>query len=338
MIIIDGSQGEGGGQVLRTSLALSMITGQPFKIKDIRAGRSKPGLLRQHLTCVQAAVAVSDAAVTGAEMGSNELTFIPEKIKNGNFGFSVGTAGSTMLVLQTVLPALLTADGPSMITLEGGTHNPFAPPFNFLEKAFIPLINRMGPRIEINLVRYGFYPAGGGKVEIKIDPAEALSTLEIIKRGEIFSKRGEALYSNLSQDIGKRELETIQKQLLLESSELNLIKVTNSPGPGNLVSISIESEHVTEVFSGFGERGVSAERVASKACQEAANYLDSNAAIGTCLADQLLIPMALAGKGSFSTTQPSMHTLTNKEVIQKFLDIPIELDQESESFWKVEIG
>lgn len=163
LITIDGSIGEGGGQILRTALGLSMVTGQAFRIEKIRAGREKPGLLRQHLTAVNAAVAISGASVEGNVIGSRELLFLPGSTAAREYAFSIGSAGSMTLVLQTVLPALLTADAPSKLTLEGGTHNPFAPPIDFLEKAFLPLVGRMGPRVSVSLERAGFYPAGAGE-------------------------------------------------------------------------------------------------------------------------------------------------------------------------------
>src|SRR5437867_958993 len=164
MLLIDGSQGEGGGQILRTALGLSLVTGTPIRIEKIRAGRAKPGLLRQHLTAVNAATAIGAVDVEGATLGSQELTFRPGTVKPGEYRFAVGTAGSTGLVLQTVLPPLLTAPGPSTLTLEGGTHNPTAPPFDFLARAFLPLISRMGPSATARLERPGFYPAGGGQM------------------------------------------------------------------------------------------------------------------------------------------------------------------------------
>lgn len=163
LIVIDGSEGEGGGQVLRTSLALSLITGKPFRIENLRAKRDKPGLLRQHLTAVHAAVQVGDAAVEGASLGSTALTFVPRALRAGDYSFAIGTAGSTMLVLQTVLLPLVLAGGSSTLELEGGTHNPSSPPFDFVERAFLPLLRRMGAEIEIELVRPGFHPAGGGR-------------------------------------------------------------------------------------------------------------------------------------------------------------------------------
>src|SRR5688572_16449750 len=184
LITIDGSMGEGGGQVLRTSLALSLVTGKPFRIEKIRAGREKPGLLRQHLTAVNAAAAVGGAHVEGAALGSRELDFRPGPAKPGEYRFAVGTAGSATLVLQAVLPALLTARGASTLVLEGGTHNPFAPPFDFLDKAFLPLLRRMGARVEVALERPGFYPAGGGRFQVRVEPVERLERLDLPSRGD----------------------------------------------------------------------------------------------------------------------------------------------------------
>src|ERR1700722_15265155 len=161
MIEIDGSFGEGGGQVLRTALSLSLVTGQPFRIDNIRAGREKPGLLRQHLTAVLAAAEIGGATVEGATLGSTALTFSPGKVKPGEYRFAVGTAGSGTLVFQTILPALMLASAPSRITIEGGTHNHAAPPFDFLARTFVPLVERMGPKIRLQFERYGFYTAGG---------------------------------------------------------------------------------------------------------------------------------------------------------------------------------
>src|SRR5262245_17125561 len=174
MIIIDGSSGEGGGQILRTALALSLVTGTPFRIQKIRAGRPKPGLLRQHLTAVQAAVEVGSASASGAELGSQELSFWPGKVRAGAYRFAIGPAGSACLVVQTVLPPLLLAGGPSSLVVEGGTHNPFAPPWDFLARAFFPLLQRMGARVSTTLERHGFFPAGGGRLRVEIEPGPAL--------------------------------------------------------------------------------------------------------------------------------------------------------------------
>src|SRR5436305_3346353 len=185
MLTIDGSEGEGGGQILRTSLALSLVTGQPFRMERIRAKRQKPGLLKQHLTAVEAAKTVGCAEVEGAALSSQTLEFRPGPVTPGNYRFAVGTAGSATLVLQTLLPALLTAAGHSTPTLEGGTHNPMAPPFDFLQKSFMPLIHRMGPSVELKLRRPGFYPAGGGQFHARIEPVKKLSRLDLFDRGSV---------------------------------------------------------------------------------------------------------------------------------------------------------
>src|SRR5215470_13994646 len=167
-IRIDGSFGEGGGQILRSSLSLSLVTGKPFRIENIRANREKPGLLRQHLTAVPAAAEVGAAEVEGASLGSKALSFVPGKVRAGEFRFAIGTAGSGTLGHQTILPALITAVGPSRIDIEGGTHNPAAPPFDFLERSFIPLIERMGPKVKFELQRFVFYPGGGGRMVLEV--------------------------------------------------------------------------------------------------------------------------------------------------------------------------
>ncbi len=191
VIEIDGSFGEGGGQILRTSMALSLVTGKPFHINNIWEGRRKPGLLHQHLTAVNAAATISRAELQGNDIGSQELYFAPNKVKFGQYYFAVGTAGSCTLVLLTVLSALTTADAGSELILEGGTHNPYAPPFDFLDKAFLPILNRMGPRISTKLERPGFYPAGGGKFVALIEPAKKLSQIDLLDRGHIKkNKRG----------------------------------------------------------------------------------------------------------------------------------------------------
>lgn len=337
MILIDGSYGEGGGQILRTSLALSLVTGKPFRIERLRAGRKTPGLLRQHLTAVKAATEIGRAEVTGASVGSCELTFAPKAVVPGEYAFAIGTAGSTSLVLQTVLPALLSASAPSVLTLEGGTHNPFAPPFDFMEKAFLPLLSRMGPQIKAELECPGFYPAGGGRARFTINPANSLAPLDLRERGEIRARRAKALVANLPPSIAERELAVIGQMLSWNNEWLQPEVVHNSCSPGNVVSILIESEHLTEVFTGFGERGIMAEAVADKVVREARRYLASEAAVGEYLADQLLIPMALAGGGAFTTCRLSRHALTNIEIIHQFLDVKISTAAIANRLWLVEI-
>lgn len=323
MITIDGSQGEGGGQILRTALGLSLVTGKNFTINNIRAGRRKPGLLNQHLTGVKAALQISGGKAEGAELGSQKLVFSPGNIKGGSYTFSVGTAGSTMLVFQAVLPGLLVADEPTVLTLEGGTHNPFAPPFTFLEKSFLPLLEKMGVKVTMELQRCGFYPAGGGKVIITVHPVRELKKIDLTERGEIKHIGTSALVtSKLPLHIARREVEVLQKKLHLDQSACTCLQV-DSNGPGNVVLVSVESDHLTAVFTGFGEKKVRAEKVADLVAEKVKRYLKNLAPVGYYLADQLLIPFSLAGGGKFKTSTPTEHTMTNIKTIKQFLDIEI---------------
>ncbi|MDQ1613353.1 MAG: 3-terminal phosphate cyclase [Pyrinomonadaceae bacterium] len=342
MITIDGSQGEGGGQIIRTSLALSLITGKPFRVYNVRARREKPGLARQHLTAVRAAATIGGAQVEGASVGATAFTFHPGRVTPGDYAFPIGTAGSTMLVLQTILPPLMIADAPSTLTFEGGTHNVHAPPYEFIVKTFLPLITRMGARVTAELKRYGFYPPGGGRVNVRVEPAAggALMPLEILTRAEIRARRARALVVKLPPTIGERELGVVAERLgwgALRGDELRVETSENAASPGNVLTLEIESEHLTEVFTGIGERGVRAETVAERAAEEARAYLATDAPVGEHLADQLLIPLSLAGGGSYTTGQPSLHTTTNIEIIKMFLDVRITTTPTGDGVWKIEI-
>jgi RNA 3'-terminal phosphate cyclase (ATP) len=321
MIHLDGSAGEGGGQILRSSLSLSLVTGQPFRIDNIRAKRERSGLLRQHLTAVLAAVEIGGAEAQGASLGSKELSFHPGKIRSGTHCFKVGTAGSATLVFQTILPALMTASGPSHITIEGGTHNQQAPPFDYLQKTFLPVVNRMGPRVEVHLERYGFYPAGGGCFSATIDPCEKFLPIELIDRGDTQGRSITAIVANLPRKIAKREIDTAIRLLNWDESCAEIIETQNSTGPGNIVQISLASSAITEMFSGFGRLAASAEFVASEAVRSARKYLASRAAASEHLADQLLLPFALAGGGVFSAERLNSHSRTNMQVISSFLPV-----------------
>ncbi len=337
MITIDGSYGEGGGQILRTALALSLVTGQPFRIENIRAGRKRSGLMRQHLTAVNAAAEIGRAQVSGNAIGSKRFTFEPKAVQPGRYHYAIGTAGSCTLVLQAVLPALLVADGPSEILLEGGTHNPFAPPFDFLTGAFLPLINRMGPQVAATLERPGFFPAGGGRMRVSVSPAAQLKPLILMDRGQIKHKSARAVVSNLSINIARRELKVVADKLGWEPASLHAVAVEKALGPGNVMTLEIESNALTEVFTGFGERGVSAERVAGRVVKEARDYTDLKVAVGGHLADQLLVPLAIAGGGKFSTMPPSRHTTTNVEIIKQFMNIKCDINADDCGRWQIEL-
>jgi len=318
MIEIDGSEGEGGGQILRSSLSLSVCTQQPFRITNIRANRERPGLMRQHLTAVRAAAEICAADVEGAELGSRAFTFRPGRVAAGDYSFDIGTAGSCTLVFQTVLPALLSARGASRVRITGGTHNRGSPPFDFLSRSFIPVLRGMGAKVELDLASHGFYPRGGGEIRARILPAQRLGALNLVERGASLRSYAEAYVAALPLHVGQRELEVIGRALALPREQLFLRGLSNDMGPGNAVTITLEHEHVTEVLTGFGEKGVRAEDVAGQAAAEARAYLSASAPVGEHLADQLLLPMALGEGGCFVTARATSHMHSNVIVIERF--------------------
>jgi RNA 3'-terminal phosphate cyclase (ATP) len=337
MFTIDGSYNEGGGQILRTALTLSVATRTPFRIEKIRAERKRPGLLRQHLTAVLAAAQVGDAEVRGAEVNSAELTFVPKDVVPGDYKFSIGSAGSTTLVLQTVLPLLMRASKPSTLLLEGGTHNSAAPPYEFLERVYVPLLNRMGACVNTKLIRAGFFPAGGGRIDVKIQPPAEFHPLDLSSRGEVCRRAARAVIANLPRHIAERELAVVEKKLAWERDWLK-VEEASAHGPGNVLFIEIESDHVTEVFTSFGERGLRAEAVAERAVTEVRRYLAAGVAAGEHLADQLLLPLALTNGGVFTTLPLSRHARTNIETIGKFLSTKIRVSNDTNRLCQVEVA
>ncbi|BCU76478.1 RNA 3'-terminal phosphate cyclase [Luteolibacter sp. LG18] len=316
-IQLDGS--EGGGQMLRTALSLAMITGQPFRMTNIRGKRPRPGLMRQHLTCVRAAMEVSDGTADGAEPGSTELVFRAGKVRPGSYQFAIGTAGSTGLLFQTLLPALWHADGESTLVLEGGTHNPLAPPFEFLDRVFLPAVRRLGVEASLTLDQTGFAPAGGGRISAVVRPCGSLAKLELHELGTPLERSLTVVSRRLPARIPQRMLESARA--VLEWDEHCLDTREDGPGMGICLLVEQRFEHGSELCSSFGEIGVLAEKIGHRAARAMQNFLGSRAAVGTHLADQLLIPMALAGGGSFTTMKPDDHVRTNIAVIERFLPV-----------------
>ncbi|MBK6726410.1 MAG: RNA 3'-terminal phosphate cyclase [Xanthomonadales bacterium] len=317
MLTIDGSQGEGGGQILRTALSLSILEQRPIRIERIRAGRAKPGLMRQHLTCVKAAAVISAADVRGAEPGSTTLEFVPHALVGGAQHFAIGTAGSAMLVLQTVLPALLHADAPSRITIEGGTHNMLAPSASFIDRCFLPILRRMGAEVELAVERVGLYPAGGGRIVATIRPSR-LQPITLEARGERRGIGAEALVAAVPEHVALREITRIADRFKLRREQISHQNLGTRTGPGNVLSVWAEFEHICELVTSYGERGVSAETVADRAADALQAWLESDAVVGEHLADQLLLPMQMAGGGTFLCGQPSTHLRSNAELINRF--------------------
>lgn len=335
-IKIDASLGEGGGQILRTALALSIITRQSVQLDHIRAKRSKPGLMRQHLTCVRAAQAISDAEVTGDSLGSTSLCFSPRTIKSGDYHFAIGTAGSCALVLQTILWPLLFADQESTITIEGGTHVPMSPSFEFLEFSFLPALQRMGVQANIDLLKHGFYPGGGGQLRAKIAPWITRSALALKQRGERISQHGLCLIANLDQSVADKQLSEVRRYLNWSAEDVIHQGLRNSHGVGNALILSAQHSDHTEIVSAYGDKSKSSEFVAQQACTEMKHYLGSGAAVGEHLADQLLIPLALAG-GVLTTNVMSTHFKTNCAIIQQFLDVQFEIGELSTHRFEVQV-
>ncbi|MBW2164164.1 MAG: RNA 3'-phosphate cyclase [Deltaproteobacteria bacterium] len=321
MIIIDGSYGEGGGQILRSSLALSMITGQAIEIRNIRAGRPKPGLRPQHLTCVKAAASVCGARPEGAEPGSQRLIFIPGRVRPGHYSFAIGTAGSVMLVFQTVLLPLALSHSASEVTLVGGTHVPWSPCFHYIDRVFRPAVSAMGLSFEMELEKWGYYPKGGGIVRTRILPSKELSAFKpaFQREGEIRAKAISAT-ARLPDHVRKRQ--SAQAKSVLEDRGIK-VKIEEIEGsatcPGSLLFCWISGRGRYGGFTGLGAKGKPAEKVADEAVSGLLAFLDNSAACDKYLSDQMLLPAVLAGGEShWSTNSISNHLRTNVWVTECF--------------------
>jgi len=342
MLTIDGSYGEGGGQVLRTSLTLSAVTDQPVHIVNIRAGRRKPGLRPQHLTGVRAVARVCDAEVEGAKLDSQKLTFAPRSApQTGTYTFDVaqaakgGSAGAMSLIFQTVLLPLAlqsrrtgtVTEGTSHLALRGGTHVAWSPPFDYLKRVYLPTLARMGVQAKVRIEKWGWYPLGGGVVEATIaasgkqQAADTLSGLDLRQRGRLLRVRGVSASSNLPKHIRMRQ-ERAALQVLRSNGVNARIEVIDAPskGQGTVVFLWAEFENAVAGFTSLGERGKPAERVAEEAARDLLGFLHSDAALDRHLADQLVLPMALAdGPSRFTTEEVTQHLLTNAWVVNQFL-------------------
>lgn len=331
LVIIDGSYGEGGGQILRTSLALSCATGRPVELANIRKNRKKLGLQPQHLTSVKAAATISRAEVQGAELSSTALTFAPRGVLGSDYHFDVsetkGSAGSTSLVLQTLFLPLCFAGRQSRITVIGGTHVPWSPPFHYLEQVFLPMISRIGGHIELDTEKWGWYPIGGGKVSARISQLKEYKPLNVTDRGKLLRVSGISAVSNLPIDIAKRQRDQAIKALSGRGidSEIEIISAP-SPGKGTFFFLAAEFENATAGFSALGAIGKRAEAVADEACSEFFSYLDADGALDPHLADQIVPYLALAkGRSHFTTSRITKHLLTNIWVVKQFLDAEIDV-------------
>jgi RNA 3'-terminal phosphate cyclase (ATP) len=361
MIEIDGSYGEGGGQILRTALSLSCLFKKPFRIFNIRKGRKKPGLMPQHLTAVRAAQLISGAEIKGDHTGSTEFTFLPRKVKCGDFFFDIGTAGSTSLVLQTLIPSLIFLNNPphppllkggeggfeqqkTTVTLKGGTHVPFSPSYDYLREVFTFFLEKIGIKIKLTVESYGFYPKGGGKVRAEIYPTEEIKPLKITERGNILSLHGYSGVGNLPFSIAERQknavLETIYSHIDEFTFPVN-IKTLNviTPGQGTFLFLKSESENSVAGFTSLGERGKRAEIVGEEAAVEFLRYYFKGDAIDPHMADQIVLYLSLSGEESvFTTSCITQHLMTNLWAIGLFHDYRYIIEGEVGKAGKVKIN
>ncbi|MDJ0620465.1 MAG: RNA 3'-terminal phosphate cyclase [Calothrix sp. MO_192.B10] len=328
MINIDGSWGEGGGQILRTSLSLATITGQPVRIYCIRANRRKPGLAAQHLTSVRAAATLCQAQVRGDTLGSMTLEFIPTCAPQaGQYTFDVtearegGSAGAVTLILQTILIPLALANGNSQVILKGGTHVAWSPPVTYVEEVYLPILRQLGVQAEVKLNAWGWYPQGGGEVKLRVTGnKQPLGSLQLLERGALRQVRGLAVVTELPSHIPQRMANRAEN--LLQQAHLPAqIKPVRERGvaPGAGIFLTAEYEHSRAGFSALGRRGVPAERVAETAVQELMDFHAQAVPVDPFLGDQLLLPLALSSQTSeYRVASISKHLTTNAWVIEQF--------------------
>lgn len=325
-VVIDGSLGEGGGQVLRTSLSLSVVTGKPLQITNIRANRSQPGLKHQHRQAVQAAAAICQADVEGSSLGSTSLSFHPGSVQGGEYRFSIPTAGSASLVMQTVFYPLAFADRDSQVTVQGGTHVRWSPCYHYLEQQWLSYLERMGYQAALTLQKTGYYPKGGGEIRARIQPGPGKTPLKLTERGELVHVRGIAAVTDLPDHITRRMRDRVVSRVG-HKYPLQDIRTRELAGhdKGAFLFLSAVFEESTAGFCALGERGKRAEIVADEAIDQLLDFIDGSGCVDRFVADQLLIPMAIAqGKSLLKVSEITSHLVTNALIIQEFL--PVDFD------------
>lgn len=321
MIEIDGAMGEGGGQVLRSALSLSILTGQSFHLVNIRANRSRPGLQPQHLKAVEAAAAVCGGQVRGAAVNSQQIFFAPGEVHTGRYRFDIGTAGAATLVLQTIFLPLARGKDSSNITITGGTHVPFSPCYDYLERQWLPVIQSLGFWARLAMPQAGFYPRGGGEIQAQLRPVENIAPLQAMERGKLLRIRGISSVANLEEGIARRQkLQALRRlEPICLDSKIEMTQMS-SPGKGTLLLIQAQFEHAQSCHFALGALGKRAEQVADEAVAGLEEFLRSDGAVDEHLADQLLLPLAFAdGESRYRTSRITRHLLTNAEVIRLFM-------------------
>ena len=342
LIEIDGSYGEGGGQILRTALALSAILRKPFTISHIRSKRKNPGLQAEHLEAVEALARITEAQTEGVKFGSQKITFIPQEIRPGEYQFEIRTAGSATLLLQAIFLPLCFSKESSRVTLIGGTHVQWSPSFHYLSEVFLPTVERIGVSAEAAIEKWGFYPKGGGRIRLKINPIQELNPISLVDRGSLKKIRGISAKANLPRHVAERQKEQALRRIRSElgmDGEIILMDNVSSNGPGSFLFLLTEYEKVVAGFSSLGVKGKAAEKVADEAFDLLKEYVESDGCIDPHLADQLVPFMALAkGDSSFTTTQMSEHLFTNIWVVERFLKVKVRERGEEGRPGRVEIS
>jgi RNA 3'-terminal phosphate cyclase (ATP) len=340
MIEIDGSYGEAGGQILRTALSLSCVSGKPFRMFNIRKSRSRPGLMPQHLMCVRALALICGASVRGDAVGSTELIFIPSEPKPGDYEFDIGTAGSTSLLLQAILPALVFSKKKSSITLTGGTHVPFSPPFYYVSDVFVPMLRRLGIDLNIFVERYGFYPKGGGRIRAEVYPSGGAKAITLLKKGEFKKITGISGVVKLPLSIAERQGNAVNEMLSFHGlhAKIDLLSA-EAFGRGTFVFLKAETAECIAGFSSLGERGKKAETVGREAAEELISYYYVDACLDPHLADQIVLYLSFAdAPSSFTTSRITGHLVTNLWTIEKLTGLNYSIEGEKGKPGKVVIA
>jgi RNA 3'-terminal phosphate cyclase (ATP) len=337
LILIDGAIGEGGGQVLRTSLALSVLLLKPFEMINIRANRPNPGIQPQHLKAIESSALISDAVVEGAYLKSNRIRFYPSRIKFGNFKFDIGTAGSTSLVLQTLYLPLSFSDGTSTLVIIGGTHVAWSPTFDYIKNCWVYFMERIGLKIKVEMKKAGFYPHGGGEIKAVISPTQGIKPIKLVERGKLSKIQIYSAHTNLTDEVAQRQAKAAEKVLKKYGDVEVIVDELKSHSKNTTIAITGVFENTVCCYTNLGERGKRAEIVAEEACEKFIRFISSGAVIDEHMADQILLPLSIAdGVSEFTTPRITNHLLTNIETIKKFLEVDFEIEELGNSF-KVKI-
>jgi len=345
MIVVDGSFGEGGGQILRTSIALSSLLLKPVKVINIRAKRKPPGLKRQHMTAIKVLATLTNAEVKGLELGSMAIEFIPKVRRGGHFSFDIGTAGSISLVLQAALPVMLYASTSVSLTIRGGTDVPWSPPIDYVRNVLVPLLNEMGAKVNIRVERRGHYPRGGGIVHILVEPVKKLRPLRKLSRGSVLAIYGISHAVKLPSHVAIRQAKAAAS--VLERHGYRNVKIKTEYyergkdqhlGPGSGIVLWAKTENSILGADALGARGKPAEKVGEEAALKLIDNLSTNAALDTHMSDMIVPFLAVAeGVSEITGARLTMHAYTNIEVVKKFINTEVYLEGKLNSPFKFRI-